>query len=79
MRLTIKLDTIDKIEKFVEITNSDKFHSEINLIKGRETVDARVLEDVFYLRTSEEMLVEILSDRDVEIIHFIDEMKEFRV
>ncbi len=60
MGFWIKLDSFDKIKKFVDITNHVDY--ELDLISGRYVVDGKSIMGIFSLDLSGPILVSILPD-----------------
>lgn len=77
MRIEILLNKIEKINRFLYITNS--FESSIDLIKGNGVVDAKSLLGIYSFDLSNPVFVEIHSVNEDETNRFKESMEEFRV
>lgn len=75
--MEIKIDTIDKIHKFINITNS--FKSDIDVKRGHYILDGKSIMGIYSLDLSKEIEVSINSDDEREISRFEESMKEFKV
>ena len=73
----IKLDTIEKVKKFIGIV--DKFENDIDIISGRYLVDAKSIMGIFSLDLTQELIVVIrdASTKDAEMLQ--EKLEEFRV
>jgi phosphocarrier protein HPr len=69
----ILLDTIDKIADFIKVVS--KIEYDVDLVKGRYTVDAKSVVGVFTLDLSKEVKI-IIHTNDENIL---DKFKEWRV
>lgn len=69
----ILLDTIDKITDFIKVVS--KIEYDVDLVKGRYTVDAKSVVGVFTLDLSKEVKI-IIHTNDENIL---DKFKEWRV
>jgi phosphocarrier protein HPr len=69
----ILLDTIDKIADFIKVVS--KIEYDVDLVKGRYTVDAKSVVGVFTLDLSKEAKI-IIHTNDENIL---DKFKEWRV
>lgn len=69
----ILLDTIDKIADFIKVVS--KIEEDVDLVKGRYTVDAKSVVGVFTLDLSKEAKI-IIHTNDENIL---DKFKEWRV
>ena len=74
--ITIDLGTISKVKQFVHIT--EEFESEIDVISGRYTVDAKSIMGLFSLNILEPLIVRINSENEEEIKSFNRVMEEFK-
>lgn len=74
--ITIDLGTISKVKQFVHIT--EEFESEIDVISGRYTVDAKSIIGLFSLNILEPLIVRINSENEEEIKSFNRVMEEFK-
>lgn len=73
----IKLDTIDKVKKFISIV--DKFENDIDIISNRYIVNAKSLMGVFSLDLTKQLKV-IIHDASVkDVAKLQEEMEEFKV
>ena len=73
----IKLDTIEKIKKFIKIV--DTFENDIDLIQGRYLINGKSIMAIFSLELTKSLNV-IINDaslNDVTRLHEV--MEEFRV
>ena len=78
MEYKIKLETIDKIKKFVNVVQ--KFESSIDLKSGRYVVDAKSIMGIFSLNLSNPVNVVIHENDDIDERDKIKEaMEEFKV
>jgi phosphocarrier protein HPr len=69
----ILLDNIDKIADFIKVVS--KIEYDVDLVKGRYTVDAKSVVGVFTLDLSKEVKI-IIHTNDENIL---DKFKEWRV
>jgi phosphocarrier protein HPr len=69
----ILLDTIDKIADFIKVVS--KIEYDVDLVKGRYTVDAKSVVGVFTLDLSKEAKIIIHTDDE----NILDKFKEWRV
>lgn len=74
--LDVSLNTISKVKKFTNITNS--FDCEINVLQSRYIVSGRSIMGIFSLNLTNTVTVEIESDDGREIDKFLKKMEEFR-
>lgn len=74
--ITIDLGTISKVKQFVHIT--EEFESEIDVVSGRYTVDAKSIMGLFSLNILEPLIVRINSENEEEIKSFNRVMEEFK-
>lgn len=74
--LDVLLNTIEKVKKFTNITNS--FDCEVDVLQGRYIVSGRSIMGIFSLNLTDTVTVEIESDDEKEIDRFLKEMEEFR-
>lgn len=75
-KIKIRLTDIDKIKKFIKITNNYK--SDIDILTDRAVVDAKSILGVHALNLSDDTYVRIISDNVAECRKFQAEMEEFR-
>lgn len=74
----IKLETIDKIKKFVN--SVQKFESDIDLVSGRYVVNSKSIMGIFSLDLSRPVGVVIHEEQGIDEIDKINEaMEEFKV
>ena len=73
----IKLDTIDKVKKFIRIV--DSFENDIDLISGRYLINAKSIMAIFSLELTRplDLIIHDASISDVSRLQ--KEMEEFRV
>ena len=69
----ILLDTIDKIADFIKVVS--KIEYDVDLVKGRYTVDAKSVVGVFTLDLSKEAKIIIHTDDE----SILDKFSEWRV
>lgn len=74
--LNVSLNTIEKVKKFTNITNS--FDCDVDVLQCKYTVDAKSVLGVFSLDLTKAVTVEIESDDEKEIDRFLKKMEEFR-
>ena len=75
-KLTIKLDTFEKIKEFAQKVVT--FESDVNLRRGSQYFDAKSILSVFVLLDmSKPVDVELISSNEEELIRFINTMKTF--
>ena len=73
----IKLDTIDKVKKFINIV--DKFENDIDIISGRYLVNAKSIMALFSLELARPLSV-IIHDASIkDVTKLQEQMEEFRV
>lgn len=72
----LKLNTIDKVQKFVKIVN--EFDSDIDVIKGRYVIDGKSIMGLFSVNLLEPLLVKINTEDEKEIKIFNNVMEEFK-
>ena len=79
MKIKIQLNpnSLNDIGKFVLLMKS--FHSDINLYKGAKYVDAKMIQDVLSIDTSNNCEVEILSNDERELKMFDKIIEEWRI
>ena len=73
----IKLDTIDKVKKFIGIV--DSFENDIDLISGRYLIDAKSIMGVFSLDLTKPLDLLIHDANNSDITRLEKEVEEFRV
>ena len=72
----IKLDTIDKVKKFIGIV--DKFENDIDIISGRYLVNAKSIMAIFSLELTRPLSV-IIHDASMRDVARLQEfMEEFK-
>lgn len=74
--IKINLNDFAEIKKFINITRS--FVSDIDVIRGKVTLDGKSLLGLMALDLSEDIYVRIISDDVTEIRKFDAEMEAFR-
>lgn len=74
--IKIKLDTAEKIKRFLQVTRS--FLSDIDIMTDRAIVDAKSVLGIYALNLSDDTYVRIISDNVVECRNFYAAMEEFR-
>ena len=76
-RYKIKLDTIDKVKRFVSIV--DKFDNDVDIVSGRYLVNAKSILALFSLELTEslDLIIHDVNISDVEKIK--DVMEEFKI
>lgn len=73
----IKLDTIEKVKKFIGIV--DKFENDIDIIQGRYLVNAKSIMAIFSLELTKPLTV-IIHDASMKDVSKLEElMEEFKV
>lgn len=78
MDYKIKLDTFDKIKKFINIVQ--KFESDIDLVSGRYVIDAKSIMGIFSLDLSKPIDIVVHETKGMDEIDKINEaMEEFKV
>ena len=75
-KIKIRLTDIDKIKKFIKITNNYK--SDIDILTDSAVVEAKSILGVHALNLSDDTYVRIISDNVAECRKFQAEMKEFK-
>ena len=73
----IKLDTIDKVKKFISIV--DKFENDIDIISGRYLVNAKSIMALFSLELTKPLSVIIHNASIKDVAGLQEQMEEFRV
>lgn len=76
-KVSVKLNSIDKVKKFVEIVS--KFNASMDLSHGRYVVDAKSIMGVFSLDLSNELCLSISDDSKAETKAILDAVKKFTV
>jgi hypothetical protein len=71
--ILIKLDTFEKIRRFIDITGSLDY--DIDLISGRYVVDGKSIMGIFSLELSKPIEVHVLNYRDI----YPKELEEFMI
>lgn len=74
--ITIRINTIEKIKRFSNITV--QFDSEIEVLSGRYIVDGKSIMALFSVDILEPMIARIISDDEEEIKSFNRVMEEFK-
>ena len=72
----VLVDTIAKAKKF--IATSNEFDSDIDVIRGRYTIDGKSIMGLFSLDLLKPITVKIHSDNEEEIKRFNEIMEEFK-
>lgn len=72
----VKINDLGILKKFAFVVS--QFESDIDIIKGRNTYDAKSIMAVLAIDTSNGAMVEILSDDEEEIKRFVEAMEEFK-
>jgi hypothetical protein len=72
-KIWIKLDTFDKIRKFIDITCSMDY--ELDLVSGRYVVDGKSIMGIFSLDLSNPIEVNLSDCQDI----YPKELEEFKV
>ena len=75
-KIKIKLDTTDKVKKFIQIAR--EFASDIDIITESAVLDAKSIMGVYALDLSKDMYVRIISDDVIECRNFDAAMEEFK-
>ena len=75
-KIKIKLDTADKVKKFIQIARG--FASDIDIMTESAVLDAKSIMGVYALDLSKDMYVRIISDDVEEYRRFDAAMEEFR-
>ena len=73
----IKLDTIDKVKKFIRIV--DSFENDIDLISGRYLINAKSIMAIFSLELTRPLDLIIHNASISDVSRLEKEMEEFRV
>ena len=76
MNLTINLQDLSKVKKFINAVNT--FESDIDIIRGRYVIDAKSTMGVFTIDLSEPVELYIHSDNKLELERFLKEMEAFK-
>ena len=77
MEYEIKLDTIEKVKKFVSVI--DKFDNDIDIISGRYVINAHSIMAIFSLDLMNVLKVIIHNASLNDVAKFEKVMEEFRV
>lgn len=72
----INLNKIDTIKRFVSVVNT--FVSDVDIISGSITVDAKSIMALYTLDLSKDIYVKIISDNIDECRKFDEAMEEFK-
>ena len=75
-KIKIKLDTAEKIKRFLQVTRS--FLSDIDVMTDRAIVDGKSVLGIYALNLSDDTYVRIISDNVSECRNFDAAMEEFR-
>ena len=75
-KIKIKLDTAEKIKRFLQVTRS--FLSDIDVMTDRAIVDGKSVLGIYALNLSDDTYVRIISDNVTECRNFDAAMEEFR-
>lgn len=75
-KIKIKLNTPEKIKKFINTTRS--FMSDIDIMSNRTCIDAKSVLGIYALDLSKDVYVRIISDDITENRKFDSAMEEFR-
>lgn len=75
-KIKIKLDTTDKVKKFIQIARG--FESDIDIMTDSKILDAKSILGLFNLDLSKDTYVRIISDNVSECRNFDAAMEEFR-
>lgn len=75
-KIKIKLNTPEKIKKFINTTRS--FMSDIDIMSNRACIDAKSVLGIYALDLSKDVYVRIISDDITENRKFDLAMEEFR-
>lgn len=73
----VLLETVEKIKKFINIVN--KYDEDIDISKGRYTVDAKSVIGIFTLDLTEAVKVVFFSDNSDRINKFRNDIKDFLI
>jgi len=74
-KLTINLNTIERIKAFINITT--KFESDIDVIRDRYVIDGKSIMALFTVDLLKPLDVKIHSDNEDEIKRFNECMEQF--
>lgn len=75
MTMTIRLDSIKKVKEFVNITNN--YSGEIEVLSGRNTVDARSIMGVLSLDLKNNLILDIKTEENLPVL--LCALKPYRV
>lgn len=75
-KIKIKLDTADKVKKFIQITRS--FISDVDIMVDKVCIDGKSILGIYALDLSKDTYVRIISDNIIENRKFDAAMEEFR-
>ena len=73
----IKLDTIDKVKKFIRIV--DSFENDIDLISGRYLINAKSIMAIFSLELTKPLDLIIHDATLSDVSRLQQEVEEFRI
>ena len=76
-RVTVNLNEIDKVKKFVN--EISKFESDVDIISGRHICDAKSLMSIFSFDLSKPVDIQIISSNDEEVERFNEVLVFFKV
>lgn len=74
-KIEINLNSTKKIRKFIQTTR--KFMSDINVISNKYVINGKSILGLYSLDLSKNILVQIESEDENEILKFNEVMKEF--
>lgn len=75
MTMTIRLDSIKKVKEFVNITNN--YSGEIEVLSGRNTVDARSIMGILSLDLKNNLILDIKTEENLPVLLCV--LKPYRV
>ncbi len=75
--INIKLDSIEKVKKFVHIVAS--IESDLDLVSSRYTIDAKSIMGIFSLDLSKELKLVVANGNDVTFAEVKEKLSEFIV
>lgn len=73
--VTISLNTVDKVKRFVDITSKQIFDCDI--VSGRYIIDAKSIMGILSIDLSKDLTLQIYSDDETEIERFTESISEF--
>lgn len=74
--LDVNLNSIDKVKKFVNVTNQFDFN--VYITQGRYVIDAKSIMGIFSLDLTDTLCVQIDTNDETDSGEFLYKMKEFR-